>query len=390
MEVENESNFEIMAAEDQMRCIRRDGDISLQEGSEIINNGYVFNPYNPLNVEITPAEVRNLLSEYGVPPIINNFALYKRAFVHKSYVSRPFMSADAGAGSLSQVTTAPCPKNCLPLKSKSNERLEFVGDGVLELAVKFYLYRRFTNKDEGFMTTKKIELVKNESIGKHTFGFGLQRWYILSQSAESSGTRNNLKRLGCLFEAFVGALFLDMNNQVVPENDCDGDRTNNHSMISACLAARTEKTVGLGFQMAQIFIENILERHVDWDHLIHTNDNYKKLLQDRIQKKFKVVPYHKEVGHSPTDGYEVNVYLFVRTQPNTSFHTMDLNEALHLRDVKTFANIYSMIRGEYGCTNNMLVLLGGGRHRIKIKAEQLACEQILKQLDEYELNADHK
>ena len=44
--------------------------------------------------------------------------------------------------------------------------LEFVGDGVLELITKYYLYRRFPKANEGFMTEKKIAIVKNESIGK--------------------------------------------------------------------------------------------------------------------------------------------------------------------------------------------------------------------------------
>ena len=54
----------------------------------------------------------------------------------------------------------------MPLKSKSNERLEFLGDGILELVAKYYLYRRFPKENEGFMTEKKIAIVKNEAIGK--------------------------------------------------------------------------------------------------------------------------------------------------------------------------------------------------------------------------------
>jgi len=49
------------------------------------------------------------------------------------------------------------------------------------------------------MTEKKIELVKNESIGKIAYEMGLHRWYVLSKHAESKQTRTNLKKLGCLF-----------------------------------------------------------------------------------------------------------------------------------------------------------------------------------------------
>ena len=90
------------------------------------------------------------------------------------------------------------------LKSKSNERLEFLGDGVLECITKYYLYRRFPKENEGFMT-EKIAIVKNEHIGKMAYEMGLNKWYIMSNAEEKR--RTNLKKLGCLFEAFR-ALFL--------------------------------------------------------------------------------------------------------------------------------------------------------------------------------------
>ena len=53
------------------------------------DEGLVFNPYNPLNTEISLSQVQSILTKYGVPPIINNIKLYKRAFVHRSYTKRP-------------------------------------------------------------------------------------------------------------------------------------------------------------------------------------------------------------------------------------------------------------------------------------------------------------
>ena len=72
----------------------------------------------------------------------------------------------------------------MKLKTKSNERLEFLGDGVLECITKYYLYRRFPKENEGFMTEKKIALVKNEHIGKLAYEMGLNKWYIMSANAE--------------------------------------------------------------------------------------------------------------------------------------------------------------------------------------------------------------
>ena len=76
---------------------------------------------------------------------------------------------------------------------------------------KLYLYKRFPKENEGFMTVKKIALIKNETIGKIALEMGLHKWYILSNHAEQKQTRTNLKKLGCLFEAFIGAMFLDLN-----------------------------------------------------------------------------------------------------------------------------------------------------------------------------------
>ena len=52
-------------------------------------NELIFNPYNPLNKEITKKDIENLLVFYGLPPIVYNMKLYKRAFIHRSYTKRP-------------------------------------------------------------------------------------------------------------------------------------------------------------------------------------------------------------------------------------------------------------------------------------------------------------
>ena len=106
----------------------------------------------------------------------------------------------------------------MPLKTKSNERLEYLGDGVLECITKYYLYRRFPKENEGFLTEKKIALVKNESIGRMAYEMGLNKWYIMSEMLKKK-TRTNLKKLGCLFEAFLGALFLDFNKISIKDED---------------------------------------------------------------------------------------------------------------------------------------------------------------------------
>ena len=96
--------------------------------------GLIFNPYNSLNIEITLNDVQSILTKYGIPPIVYNMSLYKRAFVHRSYTKRPHFENNT-----QNITIIDRPSDCMPLSTKSNERLEFLGDGILELVTKYYL-----------------------------------------------------------------------------------------------------------------------------------------------------------------------------------------------------------------------------------------------------------
>ena len=150
------------------------------------DDGLLFNPYNHLNIEIKLNDVQSILTKYGIPPKVNNMALYRRAFIHRSYTKRPEFE------NLQQnIKIVAKPSDCLPLSTKSNERLEFLGDGVLECVTKYMLYRRFPKNNEGFMTEKKIAIVKNEAIGKIALEMGLHKWLILSRNAEDKKTRTN-------------------------------------------------------------------------------------------------------------------------------------------------------------------------------------------------------
>lgn len=324
------------------KSILQDGDIIQSE------EGLIFNPYNSVNKEITLSEVQSILRKYGIFAKINNFEIYRRAFVHRSYTKRPMIE-----NYKANIKIVDCPSNCLKLSTKSNERLEFIGDGVLELITKYYLYRRFPKADEGFMTEKKIALVKNEHIGKLAYEMRLHNWIILSKNAEEKKTRTNLKKLGCLFEAFIGALFLDFNKIVV--NDDDGWFQNVF-------------VTGPGFQMAQIFVEKVFEEHVDWMTLIKTDDNYKNILQVKIQKEFKTTPEYLEITRDIDNGFTMGVYLCL----GKKIHEYSKEDAI------PFTGSFDNIHAELNHKKHVLVFLASGTHKIKKKAEQIACENALK------------
>jgi dsRNA-specific ribonuclease len=323
--------------------IIRDDDIVKGE------DGLIFNPYNPANVEITLSEVQSILIKYGLPPIVHNIELYKRAFVHKSYTKRPHFE-----NILQNITIVERPSDCMQLKSKSNERLEFLGDGALELVTKYYLYRRFPKENEGFMTEKKIAIVKNEAIGKIALEMGLHKWLILSKHAEEKKIRTNLKKLGCLFESFIGALFLDFNK--INVKDEEGWFENMFA-------------TGPGFQMVQKFVENIFEKHINWIELITNDDNYKNILQVKIQKEFKVTPQYLEIEHDTELGYKMGVYLCL----GQHIYNLSHSQSTHFSEFKTFKSIQTYLE-EHG---KIFLFMGEGQHKIKRKAEQVACFEAL-------------
>ena len=309
----------------------------------------VFNPYNPLNNPVKESDIFNILKEYGLPERIHNMELYRRAFIHRSYTKRPHLE-----NLKQQITIMPKPGDCMPLHTKSNERLEFLGDGVLELATKYYLYRRFPKENEGFMTEKKIALVKNEAIGRLALEMGLHKWYIISKHAEEKKIRHNLKKLGCLFESFIGALFLDMNKIQVKDEEGWFE---------------TVFVTGPGFQMVQKFIENVFEKHINWVELIQQDNNFKNLLQVKLQKEFKITPEYVEIDYDPEEGYHMGVYLCL----GKLLHEVDINNAIQYKSLGSYDSIHNYVE-QHG---HILVYMGSGKHKIKKKAEQMACEQAM-------------
>ena len=90
-----------------------------------------------------------------------------------------------------------------------NQRLEYLGDAVLQLLFSEHLYRRFGEAAEGHLTKSRARLVSGEALAVYAQGLGLGDHLMLGRGDESNGGRRRTSTLADAFEALVGAIYLD-------------------------------------------------------------------------------------------------------------------------------------------------------------------------------------
>ena len=101
------------------------------------------------------------------------------------------------------------------LKISHNERLEFLGDAVLQLLISEYLYKKYPKKPEGDLSKLRSTIVREESLAGFSRDCQFDQFIKLGRGEEKSGGRNRDTILGDLFEAFLGALLLDKDVEAV-------------------------------------------------------------------------------------------------------------------------------------------------------------------------------
>jgi ribonuclease-3 len=92
-----------------------------------------------------------------------------------------------------------------------NQRLEFLGDAVLQLLITEYLYTTFPQQQEGPMTKLRARLVSREALKTHAQALDLGHHLIMGRGEEASGGRTRTSALADAFEALIGAIYLDSN-----------------------------------------------------------------------------------------------------------------------------------------------------------------------------------
>jgi ribonuclease-3 len=133
---------------------------------------------------------RKLQERTGFP--FRNAALLKQAFTHTSYVNE-----QRGA------------------RISDNERLEFLGDAVLQLTVSEYLYRKYPQRPEGELTRLRAGIVCEPSLVRFAEALEFGQVVLLGKGEELTGGRTRPSLLADAFEAFVGALYLDQGLEAV-------------------------------------------------------------------------------------------------------------------------------------------------------------------------------
>lgn len=96
-----------------------------------------------------------------------------------------------------------------------NQRLEFLGDAVLQLVVTHHLYRLFPAFSEGQLTKLRSRIVSREGLKKHATALGLGDYLMLGRGEEASRGRERSSTLADSFEALVGAIYLDSDIETV-------------------------------------------------------------------------------------------------------------------------------------------------------------------------------
>jgi len=261
---------------------------------------------NPNNRLITREEVEHILNYFGNIGNdnqylkINNLEHYQQGFVHESYFQaiqykmNELKTNDVNQSKDQSKTTEQLNKEFYIPKA-SSERLEYLGDHILKATMSRYLFERFENEREGFLTKLKIKIEKCSMLHKIGVTLGFKKFLLLSLQVENqtilclSRGRNTPSYYEDAFEAFVGAILVDFGEY--------------------------------GYLYADRFVRNVIENIIDFAELISKNDNFKDSLQRYFQSLKWKTPIYISLNEEGPLYRKVFTRMLVFT--NEQFNEMD-------------------------------------------------------------------
>ena len=151
-------------------------------------------------------------------------------------------------------------------KNQNNERLELLGDAVLDLIVAEYLYKNYKSASEGTIAKLKAMIVSEPILAKISRQIGVGKFLMLSRGEVMSGGRNRESILADSFEAILGAVYIDSN-----------------------------------LDEARVFALSHIKQYID--HIEENEDilDFKSILQEYVQKEFRTVPTYKLIAERGPD-----------------------------------------------------------------------------------------
>ena len=207
-----------------------------------------LNPYNFNNKLVTLEFITKIFNTFQVYEDPTNIDVYQQAFIHSSYRENKELIEENGI--------VEKPEGALELYKYDYERLEFLGDSLLGSVVAHYLYERYYNENEGFLSVMKDKIVRKHALAYFSKALGFSEYIIMSRHMEDiNNGRSNIDILEDVFEAFIGAIFLDFEDR--------------------------------GYEVIQSFIINLMEEKVDFAELITKDTNFKGKLTRYYMKTFQ-------------------------------------------------------------------------------------------------------
>lgn len=216
---------------------------------------YILNEKNKL---LDNEFILGVLKKYNIDYTVKNFCNFQRAMIHKSYLHKE-VCTDKILKTLKDVNKIEDPNMAINLQENSYERLEFLGDSVIHMVIANYLYKRYPDQDEGFMTKLRTKIENGDTLSYLSKKIGLNEYMIIARNIEQMGGRNNnVTILEDIFEAFIGALYIESN-----------------------------------FEICNNFLINVLEKEIDFANMIYYETNYKDMLMQYFHTiKWKDPIYH--------------------------------------------------------------------------------------------------
>lgn len=247
-----------------------------------------IDPWNPKNHLLTMDDVYDIYESAGFKNSrkwikIHDLKLYQTAFVHSSYVKNKLY--EGIRENETKIVIVDKPDGVIDLfeENQDYENQEFLGDRVLDLSVSYYIYRKYPDSNQGFKTVLKTKLVKKNTLAKFAKYLNFPKYLIISKIVDQKqdGRYNNRLLEDCM-EAFICAVFLDQNN--TPYYSETVKNIGQHRLI------------GPGWAIANAFVENIIEKVIDFEELLTKQENYKEQLMQFYHKEFKITPEYISIS----------------------------------------------------------------------------------------------